>query len=73
MKSVLILFLLTGAFLASSCSPQKVSAAASAKVTVDPPQDPNIFSFDRPEEFPLVAAEARKLISEGVARAKEQA
>jgi len=56
----IVCLLAAGAFLCG-CSREQNVKAASASVKVEPPADPNVFTVDKPSEFPLVPAETRKV------------
>jgi cobalt-zinc-cadmium efflux system membrane fusion protein len=46
----------------TACSrSQPADAAPPAAVKVEPPTDPDVFSVDKPEQFPLVAADLRRV------------
>ena len=61
MKFLAFFFVFIALFSSWGCSPEKVSAAAAAPVKPEAPPDPNVYSFGRPEEFPLVSAETRRV------------
>lgn len=45
---------------AAGCSNQDNVRAADRPVKVEPPSDPDVFTVDKPQQFPLSAAEARR-------------
>jgi membrane fusion protein, heavy metal efflux system len=49
-----------GLFL-TGCSKEQNVKAASSTVKVEPPNDPNVFTVDKPGEFALVPAETRRV------------
>ncbi len=56
--SVYMVSCLTG----TACSrSQSADAAPSATVKVEPPTDPDVFSVGKPEQFPLVTADVRRV------------
>jgi cobalt-zinc-cadmium efflux system membrane fusion protein len=54
-----MLGLLGAGLFVAGCSREQDVKAASAPVKVEPPSDPNVFTVDKPSEFPLINAEAR--------------
>jgi membrane fusion protein, heavy metal efflux system len=47
--------------LVGGCSREQKVDAAAAVVKVEPPVDPDIFTTDKPDDFPLVAADTRRV------------
>jgi cobalt-zinc-cadmium efflux system membrane fusion protein len=55
-----IVCLLAAGVFSCGCSREQDVKAASATVKVEPPSDPNVFTVDKPSEFPLITVETRK-------------
>ena len=55
------LCLLGASLFLTGCSKEQKITAASSTVKIDPPADANVFSVDKPGEFPLVSAESRRV------------
>jgi membrane fusion protein, heavy metal efflux system len=61
--ALLLLGLLPVLMLFPGCSRDQATKAGAENVSVERPADPNTFTVDKPEQFPLVTAETRSVQS----------